>query len=192
MKIDNVLMSVNDKTGLSSFALGLQKAWFTIFATEWTLKNLEENGLSNCIPVKNITKNPSGFEDCIQSISFNLPAGIVFDRNNHRHVDFMTYQKIPPISLVVYNFPPLTEWILNEKDFNIQHIDVGGPSLVQAAATSFHHVLVIVNPEDYISVLSRINENNVTYDFQKKMALKAFQYIQNYNSLLIEYLKKQN
>lgn len=186
---EKILMSVFNKRNISKFAKTLSDSGYRIIASEGTGKELVENGVS-FIPAQEISKNPNGFKDCIQAISFNIEAGILFDRLNFTHIEEIKKFNIEPITMVVCNFPPVEEVIKDPEDFNIKNIDVGGPLMVRAAATNFKHVLVVVDPDDYERVSKAIIQDEITDEFRQKLAVKAFTYTHNYDNEIVKYLKR--
>lgn len=187
-----ILMSVFDKRGIAKFAKIFNSLGYEIISTEGTSKELTKNGIS-FIPAQEISKNPDGLDGCIKTISFQIEAGILFDRLNITHVKEAKDLGIKQIDIVVCNFPPLEKVIKDPNtDFNIRNIDVGGPLMVRAAATNFRHVLVVVDPNDYAKVANVILENKVTMRLRQQLAIKAFAYTKNYDYQLVKYLQKND
>jgi phosphoribosylaminoimidazolecarboxamide formyltransferase/IMP cyclohydrolase len=85
---------------------------------------------------------------------------------------------------------PFKKFVQDIEDFNIKNIDVGGPLLVRAAATNFKYVLVIVDPDDYNKVIKAMLKGEITNEFRKRLAIKAFDYTRSYDYEIIKYLKK--
>jgi phosphoribosylaminoimidazolecarboxamide formyltransferase / IMP cyclohydrolase len=185
------LLSVFDKTGIAHFANQLSKQNFQILATEGTGAILDKNGIAYQSAEK-ASGNPEKLEGCIKTISYNIEAGIIFDRKNKVHQNEIKELAITGIDLVVCNFPPLQETVINPDDFNIQNVDVGGPLMVRAAAVNHPEVIVIVDQDDYELVGNKIANQEVTPQLRRKLAIKAFKYIQAYDSTLIKYLRTLN
>lgn len=173
------LISVYDKNGLEKLAKTLQKLGLTIIATGGTAKFLQEYGIFYT-PIEKITGNPESFDGRMKTISFVIESGIIFDRLNKEHVRQAQKLKIPNIDVVVCNFYPF--W---EKQ-TVEMIDVGGPTMVAAAAKNFAHVTVLVNPSDY-----GLLEKKVTLETRKVLASKAFAYLSDYNIGISNYFAKE-
>ena len=187
-----ILISVFNKKGIDKLARTLKSLGYKIISTEGTGKELTKNKIP-FIPASKISKNPEGFDDCIKTISFQIEAGILFDRSNSTHIKETTKLDIKPIDIVICNFPPLKEVIKNPKtDFNIRNIDIGGPLMVRAAAVNFKYVLVIVDPDDYEKAAKVILEGRITDKFRQKLAIKAFNYTYSYDYQIAKYLKKNS
>ncbi len=182
------LLSVYNKSGIVSFAKNLEKAGYKIIATENTGKKLKENNV-NYVQAEKESKNPKGFDGCIKTISFQISAGILFDRLDFNHIEKIKKLKIKEISIVVCNFVTMEESVKKLSDFNIKNIDVGGPLMVRAAAVNFKNVLVIVDPNDYEKVSNAILKNKVTEKLRKELAIKAFYYTYLYDYQIVNYLK---
>src|SRR5579883_2142308 len=130
------LLSVYDKTGIIDLAKALVKSGITIIATGGTAKLLQENNIS-FVQIEEITKNPESFDGRMKSISFQVASGILFDRTVKKHVKEASNLHIPYIDFVVCNFYPF--W---EKP-SIEMIDVGGPTMIRAAAKNFVSVTTL-------------------------------------------------
>jgi len=185
-----ILASVFNKKGISKFAKILNNLGYEIISTEGTGKELIKKRVP-FTPAQKVSKNPNGLKDCIKTISFQIEAGILFNRSNLIHVREAKKLGIKPIDMVICNFPPPEKIIRSSKDFNIKNIDVGGPLMVRAAATNFKHVLVIVDPNDYKKVADAILKKKITDEFRRRLAIKAFAYIRSYDNEIIQYLKNE-
>ncbi|MDP3733534.1 MAG: bifunctional phosphoribosylaminoimidazolecarboxamide formyltransferase/IMP cyclohydrolase PurH, partial [Candidatus Daviesbacteria bacterium] len=131
------LISVYDKTGIVDFAKVLIKHGYEIISTGGTEKVLTSADLK-VIPIDEITGNPrQSFDGRMKTISFQIESGILFDRKNPKHVEEAKKLNIPQIDVVVCNLYP------------IENIDVGGPTMIRAAAKNYENVIVIVDPKDY-------------------------------------------
>ncbi len=188
---EKIIISVYNKTGLVEFAKTLTSLWYEIIATEGTGKRLEDNNIT-FTPVQEITQNPPELNDCIQTISYRIPAGILFNRSNNKHVTEVENNRIVPIGIVVYNFPPIYKNVLKTSEFDIQHVDVWWPLMVRAAATNFRDVVVVVDPEDYTYIWELLSRNMMTIAERKKLAIKAFEYTKKYDQEIIHYLQENS
>lgn len=187
------LISVFDKTGIVELAKQIDKLGYNIISTGGTAKILTENNIK-VIPIQEITKNPESFDGRMKTISFQIESGILFDRSNQKHIKEAKELNIHPIDLVVCNLYPFEQTIAKQQtklEDAIENIDVGGPTMIQAAAKNFKNVLVIVDPNDYAMIISALEENGITRELRQKLAAKAFAHISFYDSQIARYLGKE-
>lgn len=175
------LLSVFDKTGIVEFVNILHKLGYKIISTGGTAKILIEAGIK-IIPITEITGNPESFDGRMKTISFEIESGILFDRKNPSHVRQAKDLDIKPIDIVVCNLYPF------EKDALIENIDVGGPTMVRAAAKNFKNVLVVVDPKDYERVGETLKKNKASVKFRQELAAKAFAHLALYDSQIARFL----
>jgi phosphoribosylaminoimidazolecarboxamide formyltransferase/IMP cyclohydrolase len=187
-KTDNdsyALISVFDKTGILDLAKTFVKNNVKIISTGGTAKYLKENKI-DIIPIEEITKMPESFDGRMKTISFQIASGILFDRHNDSHVSQAEELHIPHIDYIVCNFYDF--W----KKPGIEMIDVGGPTMVRAAAKNYESVTVIVNPNDYQVVIDEITENGTpSKELRKVLSGSAFSYVAEYDGLIAKYFQKQ-
>ena len=132
--IKTALISVSDKEGVVDFAKQLSKLKIKIISTGKTAKLLKQNQIKTIL-VSEITKFPEMLDGRLKSLHPNIFAGILADRGNRRHMNELKKLRINPIDMVVVNFYPFEETIRHGKiNEIIENIDIGGPSLVKAAA----------------------------------------------------------
>ncbi len=170
------LVSVYNKSGIADFAKVLQKIGYTIISTGGTLKVLEEKGIK-VVPIEEVTGNPrDSFDGRMKTISFQIESGILFDRKNPKHVKEAQKLGVPQIDIVVCNLYPF------EDRPGIETIDVGGPTMIRAAAKNHGSVLVVVSPDDYGTVAEALEKGKVTDNLRKELAAKAFYHLSFYDS----------
>lgn len=188
------LLSVYDKTGIAEFAQGLIRLGYSLISTGGTAKILEQHTIP-FIPIQEITGNPESFDGRMKTISFQIESGILFDRNNPRHVDEAKKMGIKPIDIVVCNLYPFEQTIA-KKDVRfeevIENIDVGGPTMIRAAAKNHASVLVIISPHDYSRALDELQNAIVTENFRKQLAAKAFNHLSFYDSQVANFLREKD
>lgn len=187
------LLSVSDKTGIVDFARSLDTIGFRIISTGGTAKALSDEGI-NVIPIQDITGNPESFDGRMKTISFEVESGILFDRTNPSHVREAKDLGIKKIDLVVANLYPFEETVGNPKvtlDQAVENIDVGGPTMVRAAAKNFKNVLVVVDPNDYESVAEALKKGSIDDTFRQALAAKAFDHLSFYDAQIARYLREE-
>jgi phosphoribosylaminoimidazolecarboxamide formyltransferase/IMP cyclohydrolase len=187
--IKRALISVSNKDGLQNFANGLHKLGIEIISTGGTEKFLQEAN----IPVTNVTEI-TGFPEImngrVKTIHPKIAGGILGKRDQHEQ-DAKKHE-IAWIDLVVCNLYPFAETIAKpnvDLDIALENIDIGGPTMIRAAAKNFPWVGVIVDPNDYSAVLQELEKNKkLDANFCKKLATKAFAHTAQYDSKIAEYL----
>lgn len=187
------LISVFDKTGIVEFARIIQKAGYKIISTGGTAKVLIQNKIE-VIPIEKITGNPESFDGRMKTISFQVESGILFDRSKKTHQKEAQDLKIHPIDIVVCNLYPFEQTVNKEGvtlEVAVENIDVGGPTMIRAAAKNFKHVIVVVDPADYDPVSQKLKDKTFSVDYRKKLAAKAFQHVSFYDSQIGSYLSDE-
>ncbi|MDO8503495.1 MAG: bifunctional phosphoribosylaminoimidazolecarboxamide formyltransferase/IMP cyclohydrolase [bacterium] len=178
------LLSVYDKTGIVEFAKTLDKLGFKIISTGGTGKVLVNEGIP-VVPIEEITGNPESFDGRMKTISFQVESGILFDRTNPTHRRVARQLGIKPIDIVACNLYPF------EATKTVENIDVGGPTMIRAAAKNFKNVLVVVDPKDYQSVGKELLGKKLTQKTRRALAGKAFRHLSLYDSLVARFLDKE-
>ncbi|HSX40057.1 MAG TPA: bifunctional phosphoribosylaminoimidazolecarboxamide formyltransferase/IMP cyclohydrolase, partial [Candidatus Saccharimonadales bacterium] len=181
------LLSVFDKTGIVELAKTLQSLGYKIISTGGTAKILTQNHIS-VTPIQEITGNPESFDGRMKTISFQIESGILFDRNNKKHVGEAKKLKIKPIDIVVCNLYPFEQTIVKQNvklDEAIENIDVGGPTMIRAAAKNFKDVIVLTDPKDYEVLSAKLQ--GISLEERQKLAAKAFSHLSFYDSQIAKY-----
>lgn len=178
------LISVFDKSGIVTFAKGLIELNYKIISTGGTAKILIANKIP-IIPIEKITGNPESFDGRMKTISFQIESGLLFDRENKNHFKQAKKLGIRSIDIVICNFYPF------EKNKTIENIDVGGPTMIRAAAKNYKYVLPIIDWQDYSEVLNKLQNKTISEEFRKNLASKAFYHLSLYDSQVAKYLNKQ-
>lgn len=187
--IKTALISVSNKDGIVDFAKHLNKLGIRIISTGNTAKLLKQNSIDVTL-VSEITKFPEMLDGRVKSVHPNIFAGILADRKNKKHVNELKKLKISPIDLVAINFYPFEGVARKNPRLKeaTKNIDIGGPSLVRAAAKNHENVLVIVNPGDYNGVIEKIKSRKITKEYRLSLAAKAFSHTARYDSIICNYL----
>jgi phosphoribosylaminoimidazolecarboxamide formyltransferase / IMP cyclohydrolase len=192
MIIKQALISVSDKTGIVEFAQALSQCGVTILSTGGTAKELKNAGI-DVIEVSDYTGFPEMLDGRVKTLHPKIHAGILAQRDLATHMEIMERMSFPAIDLVVVNLYPFSETIAkvsSSLEEAIENIDIGGPTMVRAAAKNYKSVAVVTDPEDYSAVLSEIKSNNcmVSEENRFHLACKAFSHTAAYDSVISNYL----
>lgn len=195
-----VLLSVSDKTGLLPLAQGLYEAGYELVASGGTAGFLKEASLP-ITEVSTYTKNPEAFGGRMKTLSFPLFSGILYRRDNQDDLKQIHELDIPTIDGVVCNFYPFAEVLKTAKeksgDVNhkalpelIENIDIGGPSMVRAAAKNYKSVFILTDPSQYDDFLQEFNfqSGELTQEYRFKLASEAFLLTAEYERMIAEAL----
>ncbi|MFD2211867.1 bifunctional phosphoribosylaminoimidazolecarboxamide formyltransferase/IMP cyclohydrolase [Virgibacillus halophilus] len=183
------LISVSDKRGIVEFASGLQKLGFEIISTGGTLAALQQAGVE-ATGVETVTGFPEILDGRVKTLHPLIHGGILNKRNDELQQQQLRENNIEQIDIVAVNLYPFKETVSKENASHeeiIENIDIGGPSMLRAAAKNYQDVLVIVNPEDYENVLDRLASGQATEAFRQRLAAKVFQHTAQYDALIAQY-----
>jgi len=161
MKVKRALISVFDKEGVVDFAKGLSALDIEILSTGGTYRLLLENGV-RAIEVSSYTGFPEILSGRVKTLHPFIHGGILAVRGNRGHEEEMSKCGIRPIDMVVVNLYPFEETVKKGAGLDevIENIDIGGPSMIRAAAKNYRHVAVVVDPSDYDHILNELKANN--------------------------------
>ena len=192
MTIKQALISVSDKTGIVEFAQALSQCGVTILSTGGTAKELKNAGI-DVIEVSDYTGFPEMLDGRVKTLHPKIHAGILAQRDLPAHMEIMEKMSFSAIELVVVNLYPFSETIAkvsSSLEEAIENIDIGGPTMVRAAAKNYKNVTVVTDPEDYNSVLNEIRSNDciVSQEYRFHLACKAFSHTAAYDSVISNYL----
>jgi phosphoribosylaminoimidazolecarboxamide formyltransferase / IMP cyclohydrolase len=188
--IKTALISVSNKEHIEEFAKQLSKLGVKIISTGNTAKILKEKGI-DVREVSEITKFPEMLNGRVKSLHPNIFAGILADRK--KHLNELKKLNIDPIDIVIVNFYPFVDTVkkTTKKSEIIENIDIGGPSLVRAAAKNHKDVLVVVDPADYEEVIEHIKNNKLDETYREKLATKAFLHTARYDIIIGRYFSEE-
>lgn len=188
------LISVSDKTGVVSFAQGLQAMGYQIISTGGTKRELEKAGVVT-EGIEDITHFPEMLDGRVKTLHPMIHGALLGKRHNPEHQATMIAYEMPQIDLVCVNLYPFKETLKKEgveEDELIEQIDIGGPSMLRSASKNFSSVTVVVHETDYSRVLDELQTSgNTTLTTRRVLAAKAFQHTASYDALIAEYLTKQ-
>ena len=181
------LLSVSDKSGLVEFASALARRGFDLVSTGGTAKVLQQAGLA-VIGISEVTGFPEMMDGRVKTLHPLVHGGILARRGRTDDLTSASAHGIVLIDLVVVNLYPFVKAASNPDtpfDALIEEIDIGGPSLVRAAAKNFEHVLVVVSPADYGAVITEIDQSGgASREFRFDLARKAFEHTGRYDTAI--------
>lgn len=186
------LISVSDKTGVVDLSRRLVDLGIEIISTGGTFSLLMDND----IPVTSVS-DITGFPECldgrVKTLHPAIHAGILALRDNKTHMNQIDNLNIELIDLVIVNLYPFKATIERGADFDeaVENIDIGGPTMLRAAAKNYQDVLVITDPSDYDELIQRIEEDTLDIEYRKGLMYKVFQHTAVYDTLISTYLRKE-
>ena len=193
-KIKTALISVSDKTDLSIVLKTLSKYKVKIISSGGTYKSIKQLGYP-CTEVSTYTGFKEMLGGRVKTLHPKIHAGILHDRSNKKHVQEMNKQKFPSLDLIVVNFYPFQKIVNNSKNNKeiIENIDIGGPTMVRAAAKNFRNVLIITTKSDYFDLVNEIEKNKgkTTLNFREYMSSKAFGLTAYYDSMIANWFNQK-
>jgi phosphoribosylaminoimidazolecarboxamide formyltransferase/IMP cyclohydrolase len=193
-QVRRALMSVTDKTGLADFARGLKTYKVHMLSTGGTAKLLRESGV-DITEVSDFTGFPEMLDGRVKTLHPKIHGGILGMRDNPAHVQTMFEHGIEPIDMVVVNLYAFAKTVAKPDctlEDAIENIDIGGPTLLRAAAKNSRHVAVVTDPADYPVILEEMkqNEGKITTETSLRLACKAFCLTHAYDGTICEYLQE--
>ena len=184
------LISVFYKEGVVEFANFLVSKGVEIISTGGTYRHLKENGVP-VIEVNEVTNFPEMLDGRVKTLHPLIHAGILAIRDNKEHMDTLKERDIQTIDYVVVNLYPFFEKVREDLTFEekVEFIDIGGPTMLRAAAKNFQDVVVISNKDDYKKVMDEIEENGkVSYKTKKVLAGKVFNLMSAYDAAIANFM----
>ncbi len=189
-RIERALISVSDKKGIVEFCRALSDFGIELVSTGGTASLLRENKVA-VKDVSELTGFPEMMDGRVKTLHPKVHGGILALRDNPEHLAKMKEHGIAPIDLVVANLYPFEATVARGAPFEeiVENIDIGGPSMVRAAAKNHQQVGVVVDPEDYGSILAELKENNGSLSPATRFRLftKAFQHTAHYDGAISNY-----
>lgn len=187
------LISVSDKTGLVEFAKALVKLDYEILSTGGTARSLRDAGVA-VVEVSDVTKFPEILDGRVKTLHPIIHAGILA-RGTEEHMQTLKDMDITPIDLVVINLYPFEATIAKEgvdQQTAIENIDIGGPTMVRAAAKNHERVSIVVDPAQYDDVIAALkSDEGITLAQRQKLAMRAFEMTARYDAAISQYLVSQ-
>lgn len=191
-KIKRVIISLSDKAGVVEFAKELSKMGVEILSTGGTAKALRDNKIP-CIDVSDYTGSPEVLDGRLKTLHPKIHGGLLGMRGNPKHVKEMAENNIKPIDMVVVNLYPFEATIAKEDctfEEAVENIDIGGPTMLRAAAKNWQDVAVVTDPKDYAGIIEEMKKNDgeVSRETCFKFAQKVFATTARYDSAICNYL----
>ena len=185
------ILSVSNKSGIVEFAKSLIKLDYELYSTGGTKGALEDASVL-VKSVSELTQFPEIMDGRVKTLHPAVHGGILADRDKPEHLEQLSEQHIDLIDMVVVNLYPFQKTVakpdVTEAEA-IENIDIGGPTMLRAAAKNFKHVTTIVHPADYNEVIERIKEDRLDEDFRKELMIKVFAHTNEYDHAIVSFFK---
>jgi phosphoribosylaminoimidazolecarboxamide formyltransferase/IMP cyclohydrolase len=185
------VISVSDKTGVVELARGLAELGLEVYSTGGTHKALAEAGVA-VGSISELTGFPEILDGRVKTLHPAVHGGILARRDRASHMEELGRSGIDTIDLVAVNLYPFVQTVTRQNvsmEEALENIDIGGPTLIRAAAKNFPHVLVLVDPADYPRALELLRSGQAFLDERRRLALKAFQHVASYDTAIAQYLR---
>lgn len=186
------LISVSDKGGLEPFVRGLVRNGYEIYSTGGTLSAIESFG----VDVKGVNAL-TGFDEImdgrVKTLHPSVHGGILADRDNPEHMEDLRNNGIDTIDLVAVNLYPFKETVKKEdvtENEAVENIDIGGPTMLRAAAKNFKHVTTVVDPEDYGELIQKIEEDTLDITYRRSLMIKVFSHTNDYDQAIVNHFSQ--
>lgn len=187
------LISVSNKDNIVPFAKELESLDYEIISTGGTLKLLQDEGV-DAVAVDSVTGFPEILDGRVKTLHPMIHGGLLAKRNDKSHQEQLQKNDITPIDLVIVNLYPFKETLAKDgvtDEEIIENIDIGGPTMLRAAAKNFADVAVIVDPEDYDQIIESLKQGEIDIDMRRDLAAKVFRHTANYDATIAGYFNKQ-
>ena len=194
-KIQSAIISLSDKTNLKSLLQVLKKNNIKLISSGGTFKAIRKYGFS-CLEVSEYTGTKEILDGRVKTLHPKIHAGILHKRDNKKHLEEIKKNNYENIDLVIVNFYPFKKVLEKTKNHKkvIENIDIGGPSLVRAAAKNYNDVTVISSIKHYSELINELNSNKgkTSLNFRKKMSRIAFSETAYYDSVIANYFNNSS
>jgi phosphoribosylaminoimidazolecarboxamide formyltransferase/IMP cyclohydrolase len=195
IKVKRALISVSDKSGLLEFVRGLQRLGIEILSTGGTARALHSGGIP-VVEVGEYTGFPEILDGRVKTLHPAIHGGLLAVRDNPSHLAQLQEHHIGLIDMVVANLYPFRK-VIQKKNVSLEealeNIDIGGPTLLRAAAKNFKNVAVVCNPQRYQDVLKELDVNSgiLADSVLRKLAVEAFSHTSSYDQIIFDYLNSR-
>ncbi len=194
LKVKNALISVSNKENLAPLLKTLKKFKINVISSGGTYTSIKKLGYK-CTELSKYTGFKEMLDGRVKTLHPKIHAGILHDRNNKKHKNEMNKQNFPSIDLIVVNFYPFQKIVTSTKNPKqiIENIDIGGPTMVRAAAKNFKNVTIITNKNDYESLILELEKfrGKTSIKFRELMSAKAFGLTAYYDAMIANWFNKK-
>jgi phosphoribosylaminoimidazolecarboxamide formyltransferase/IMP cyclohydrolase len=183
--VRRALVSVSDKQGVEDFARGLADAGVEIVSTGSTAAAIREAGVA-VTEVAEVTGFPEMMGGRVKTLHPAIHAGVLADKSSPEHLTELEAHGIAPFDLVAVNLYPFERTVAEDPDLHriVEQIDIGGPTLVRAAAKNWMSVAVVVSPDRYVEVLASIRRGGIGVRYRRFLAAEAFGHVARYEAAI--------
>jgi len=194
LKVQNALISVSNKENLTFLLKTLKKFNINIISSGGTYASIKKLGYQ-CTELSKYTGFKEMLDGRVKTLHPKIHAGILHDRQNKKHKSEMSKQNFPAIDLIVVNFYPFQKIVTNTKNPKqiIENIDIGGPTMVRAAAKNFKNVSIVTNKNDYKLLIKELEtlKGKTSLKFRELMSSKAFGLTAYYDAMIANWFNKK-
>ena len=194
VKIKNALISISDKENIIPLLRVLEKFNIKIISSGGTFSTIKKLGYK-CTELSKYTGFKEMLDGRVKTLHPKIHAGILHDRQNRAHKNEMSKSNFPPIDLIVVNFYPFQNIVRKSKSAKniIENIDIGGPTMVRAAAKNFNNVTIITNKNDYSDLVQELKKNKgkTSLKFREIMSSKAFGLTAYYDAMIANWFNNK-
>jgi len=196
MQVKRALISVSDRRGVGAFARALTKEFhIEVIATSGTAAALQRENVS-AVEISHFTGANDTLNGLVKTLHQDVYMGILCRRDQHPDSELIAAKIVRPIDLVVVNLYPFRETVAKPNvtlQEAIENIDIGGPTMIRAAAKNYAWVAVVIDPQDYTAVLDDMaaHDGSVSEALRKRLAVKAFRHTALYDAAIDTYLSGQ-
>src|SRR5574339_47868 len=185
------ILSVHDKTGIVEFAKSLADLNWTLLASGGTAKLLRDNGLS-VIEVADYTRSPEILGGRVKTLHPAIHGGLLARSAEADHKELLNlgWDYIDLVAVNLYPFEATLAKPNVTHEEIIENIDIGGVTLIRAAAKNHERVILVCSPSDYSDVLSNLKNGEISFEQRKQLARKGFELTSHYDSAISEYFKR--
>jgi len=193
-KIQRAILSVTDKSGLVEFGKDLLEFGVEILSTGGTARMLREGGVP-VLDVSDFTGFPEMLDGRVKTLHPKVHGGILAQRDNPEHMKTMAAHHLKVIDMVVVNLYAFEKTVAKEDctlEHAVENIDIGGPTMLRAAAKNYRDVAVVVDPGDYTSIIKEMRESagQLSLDTRFRLAKKVFRLTHEYDGAISRYLEE--
>ena len=194
LEVKNALISVSNKENLTSLLKTLKKFNINVISSGGTYASIKKLGYQ-CTELSKYTGFKEMLDGRVKTLHPKIHAGILHDRQNKKHKSEMSKQNFPPIDLIVVNFYPFQKIVTNTRNPKkiIENIDIGGPTMVRAAAKNFKNVSIVTSRDDYKSLIKELEslKGKTSLKFRELMSSKAFGLTAYYDAMIANWFNKK-